>query len=67
MHAHAVDLDRFGVEIDDQVAGMDDRLGMTFRAPHDRVDPISSANHRLPEPGRRYSIPSPPAELTPDG
>jgi hypothetical protein len=34
----ATDLDRLGVEVDDQVAGRDDRLGVTLRAAHDRMD-----------------------------
>ena len=38
MHAGAVDLDRLGIEIDDEVAGLDDRLGMALGAPHDGVD-----------------------------
>ncbi len=38
VHAGAADLDRLLVEVDDQVAGRDDRLGVTLRAAHDRVD-----------------------------
>ena len=34
----AADLDRLGVEVDDQVAGGDDRLGVALRAAHDGVD-----------------------------
>jgi hypothetical protein len=34
----AVDLDRLGVEIDDEIAGVDDRLGVALGAAHDRVD-----------------------------
>src|SRR5215471_19708137 len=43
MHARAVDLDGLGIEIDDEIAGLDDRLGMPLGAPHDRVD----ARHQL--------------------
>ena len=38
MHAGAVDLDRLGVEIDAEVAGLDDRLGVALGAAHDGVD-----------------------------
>src|SRR5262245_20449723 len=38
MHARAVDLHRLGVEVDDEIAGVDDGLGMALGAPHDRVD-----------------------------
>src|SRR4051795_2141687 len=38
MHALAADFDRLGVEVDDEVAGLDDRLGMSLGAAHDRVD-----------------------------
>ena len=38
MHARAVDFDGLGVEVDDQVAGRDDRLGMALRAADDGVD-----------------------------
>jgi RNA-directed DNA polymerase len=38
MHAYAVDLGRLGVEFDDEIIGLDDRLGVAFGAPHDRVD-----------------------------
>ena len=43
MHALAADLDGLGVEIDDQVAGGDDRLGVALGAAHDGVD----AGHQL--------------------
>ena len=43
MHARGVDLDRLGVEIDDQIAGLDHRLGVTLGAPDDGVD----ARHQL--------------------
>ncbi|MGY3395782.1 hypothetical protein ACVWW6_008373 [Bradyrhizobium sp. USDA 3311] len=43
MHALAADFDRLGVEVDDEVAGLDDRLGMSLGAAHDRVD----AGHQL--------------------
>ena len=36
--ALAADLDRLGVEIDHEVAGLDDRLGVTLGTAHDRVD-----------------------------
>ena len=38
MHPRAVDLDRLGVEIDDEIAGLDDRLGVALGAAHDGVD-----------------------------
>ncbi len=38
MHALAADFDRLGVEVDDEVAGLDDRLGMALGAAHDRMD-----------------------------
>src|SRR5271168_2911051 len=38
MHARAVDLDGLLIEIDDEVAGDDDRLGVTLGAADDRVD-----------------------------
>src|ERR1700681_5016348 len=38
MHARAVYLDRLGVEIDDEIARVDDRLRMALRTPHDRMD-----------------------------
>src|SRR5262245_15535473 len=38
VHALAADLDRLGVEIDHEVAGLDDRLGVTLGTAHDRVD-----------------------------
>ena len=36
--ALGVDLDRLGVEIDHELAGLDDGLGVTLGAPHDGVD-----------------------------
>src|ERR1700730_3253064 len=38
MHANLVDLARLGVEVNDEIAGPDDRLGMTLRAAYDGVD-----------------------------
>src|SRR3954471_23711502 len=38
MNALPADLDGLGVEVDDQVAGGDDRLRVPFRAPHDGMD-----------------------------
>ena len=38
MHARAVNLDRLLVQVDDQIAGIDDGLGVALGAPHDRVD-----------------------------
>ena len=38
MHARASHLDGLGVEIDYQITGLDDRLCVALRAPHDRVD-----------------------------
>src|SRR5256885_14479530 len=38
VHALAADLDRLGVEIDHEIAGLDDRLGVTLGTAHDRVD-----------------------------
>src|SRR3569832_1113261 len=38
VHALAADLDRLGVEIDDEIAGVDDRLGVALGAADDRVD-----------------------------
>src|SRR6202166_1563543 len=38
MHALAADLDRLGVEIDHEIAGLDHRLGMALGAAHDRMD-----------------------------
>jgi hypothetical protein len=32
MHPRAVDLDGLGVEIDDEIAALDDRLGVAFGA-----------------------------------
>ena len=34
----AADFDSLGVEIDDQIAGIDDRLGVALGAANDRVD-----------------------------
>jgi hypothetical protein len=36
--ALAADFDRLGVEIDDEIAGLDDRLGVTLGTADDRVD-----------------------------
>ena len=38
MDALAADFDGLGVEVDDELAGLDDRLGVTLGAAHDRVD-----------------------------
>jgi hypothetical protein len=38
VHAGAIDFDRLGVEIDHEIAGIDDRLGVALGAAHDRVD-----------------------------
>ncbi len=38
VHALAADFDRLGVEVDDEVAGVDDRLGVALGAAHDGVD-----------------------------
>ena len=38
MHAGTVHLDRLGIEIDHQLAGLDHRLGMPLGAAHDRVN-----------------------------
>src|SRR5450759_3810943 len=38
MHASAVDLNRLGVEVDDEVAGLDHRLGVALGAAHDGVN-----------------------------
>src|SRR5450759_43454 len=38
MHARAVDLDRLGVEVDDEIAGPDDGLGVALGAADDGVD-----------------------------
>ena len=38
MHALAADLDRLGVEIDHEIAGLDHRLGVALGAAHDRMD-----------------------------
>ena len=38
MHAYAVDLDRLGVEFEDEIAGLDDGLGMALGTTHDGVD-----------------------------
>lgn len=38
MHARAGDFDRLGVEIDHQIAGIDDRLGVALGTAHDRVN-----------------------------
>jgi hypothetical protein len=38
VHALAADFHRLGVEVDDEIAGLDHRLGVTLRAAHDRVD-----------------------------
>ena len=43
MDALALNFHRFGVEIDRQFAGADNRLSVTFRAAHNRVD----ASHQL--------------------
>ena len=43
MHALAVDLHGLGVEVDDEIAGLDHRLGMALGAAHDGVD----ARHQL--------------------
>src|ERR1700722_14696715 len=51
MHARAVDFDRLGVEVDHEIAGLDDRLGMALGAPHDGVD----ARHQLVLSGTAWS------------
>jgi hypothetical protein len=38
MHSRLVHLDRLGVEIDAEIAGVDDRLRVPLGAAHDRVD-----------------------------
>jgi hypothetical protein len=38
VHALAADFDRLGVEVDDEIAGLDDRLGVTLGTAHDRMD-----------------------------
>src|SRR5439155_5772961 len=38
MHALAADFDRLGVEIDDEIAGLNDRLGVALGTAHDGVD-----------------------------
>ena len=38
VHALAADFDRLGVEVDDEVAGVDDRLRVALGAAHDGVD-----------------------------
>ncbi|TPV98246.1 MAG: hypothetical protein USCAAHI_02334 [Beijerinckiaceae bacterium] len=38
MHARARHLDGFLIEIDDEIAGRDDRLGVAFRAPYDGLN-----------------------------
>jgi hypothetical protein len=38
MHARAVDLDRLGVEVDDEITSLDEGLSMALGAPHDGVD-----------------------------
>ncbi len=38
VHARAVHLDGLGVEIDHEIAGLDDRLGVALGAAHDGVD-----------------------------
>src|SRR5213595_2661035 len=38
MHALAADLDRLGVELDDEIAGLNDRLGVALGTAHDGVD-----------------------------
>ena len=38
MHARAFDLNYFGVEVDDEIAGLDHGLGMTLGAADDGVD-----------------------------
>jgi hypothetical protein len=38
MHTRAIDLDRLGVEVDDEIAGLDDGLGVALGAAHDGVD-----------------------------
>src|SRR5580693_1772503 len=38
MHALAADLDRLGVEIDHEIAGLDHRLGVALGTAHDRMD-----------------------------
>src|ERR1043165_3068917 len=38
MDALATDFDRLGVEIDDEIAGLDHRLSMALGTAHDRVD-----------------------------
>jgi hypothetical protein len=43
VHARLVDPDRLGVEIDHEIAGLNDRLGVTLAAPHDGVN----ARHQL--------------------
>jgi hypothetical protein len=38
VHALAADFDGLGVEVDDEIAGLDDRLGVTLGTAHDRMD-----------------------------
>src|SRR5438876_1239447 len=38
VHALAADFDRLGVEVDDEIAGLDDRLGVPLGTAHDRMD-----------------------------
>jgi hypothetical protein len=38
MHALAANLDRLGVEIDHEIAGLDHRLGVALGTAHDRMD-----------------------------
>ena len=43
MDALGTDLDGLGIEVDDEFAGLDDRLGVPFGAAHDGMD----ARHQL--------------------
>jgi hypothetical protein len=52
VHAGTVHFDRLGVEVDDEAAGLDHRLGVTLRAAHDGMD-AAFATKRLSPTQRR--------------
>jgi hypothetical protein len=70
MDPYARDLDGFLIEVDDQIAGCDDGLGMTFRAPDDGLnagDELVPGRPAAPDPRTSILRPGPSARVNAAG